>query len=562
MPLKNTMLNPSFTNGNMSEYYRKDFRSGNFSNGHVCDYRRLKTGTGCKFVAPGTLSFGSNYIQPQKTANSCLETISKVHSKWADYLSAENYNNKNELNNLKKFTSQITNFTNKVASECYEKSLLEDITFVKSVLNNIALNLDITPDAKKMEKLKKDYLAAISKNPELTEVAGNIKNSDICALLWKYAEIIENVSVSRYSGAQELFKSIEQALNDEKSNVTLKMRTKSIDSIFAKLCKFYSESEKSRNALLKMEPDAIIRDTTGARMIFDNPSEENILKLLTMLKNKNIRVSYFANYVTPGCKPYVSTEKLLEFYPKNVAVEEGTAGNIRGKKWFSTQEADNDYGISVPGFIHQPYSNYSSLHLNLELPDGSTSELQIRGKAVHEIAQAEHVIYDVKRGKCSGNPIFGKVINAYKKLKAANKKFNINSENISSDTRNLIKAFIDEKRFIAEYIQLKTPEEIALIRDDISVSPLDIYTQYLKSCYKTARLSEMSADISGNVNKSASYPFFNPEFEGIGLTAEDFEQLTCENLKKLAQEYEKKNEQSFLKQISRIVNYWFKNALF
>ena len=44
--------------------------------------------------------------------------------------------------------------------------------------------------------------------------------------------------------------------------------------------------------------------------------------------------------------------------------------------------------------------------MNIKHKNGAVSELQIRGKAINELAESEHIIYDLREGKdlINGNP--------------------------------------------------------------------------------------------------------------------------------------------------------------
>jgi ppGpp synthetase/RelA/SpoT-type nucleotidyltranferase len=441
---------------------------------------------------------------------------------------------------------------NKEIEGTYRRILIRNYNSVMKLLESFIKRGCINPNGKELKKLRAEYETAFTNEKGETvypPIAQKVESPYIPPILWKLAEITEIASVSRRKPIQDSLKGVvEDFMSKTGSKVKLDIRTKTRETIFAKLCKNFVAGGDARKSIINAPIDKTVRDTTGARFILAEPDEENIVLFLNLLRQKGIKIKAFANYVTPGCPPYVSIDKLLEAVPEVKTYRPSDESKI----WYSLSQAD-EAGASVPGYIHQKSSNYSSLHLNLELPDGTPLELQIRGKRMHSVAQAEHAIYDIKQNK-PGGKIFEEVKRVYNALRANDTLYTQTDETLHPEIVKYIEKIIEERKFVARNIDNKTEAEIAAdpkMRDDAPVKLVDIYTQYLKELYRYERLCEINP-APGN----REVPFPLEYIEVPGLTDDELLCLNYQNLQKLVKEIEKSYAQKSLSLVTGPLEYW------
>ena len=144
-------------------------------------------------------------------------------------------------------------------------------------------------------------------------------------------------------------------------------------------------------------------DAQGARIVMDNPTPEKVEELTQNLiqgiKNGEIEVIDFENYGKNNETTYFTQEQIER-------ISDASGG-------------ENDRINPLP---KAKKSNYTTSQMVLKLKNGTYIELQIRGKIINDLAEAEHILYKIREGE--GGP--ATVEKAYKKVMSnpeLNKKY-------------------------------------------------------------------------------------------------------------------------------------------
>ncbi len=170
------------------------------------------------------------------------------------------------------------------------------------------------------------------------------------------------------------------------------------EQINAEIARLQALKEEALNDLQKIRDD--IQDTIGARIVMDDCSElatdKVVYDLINAIDEGKIEVLSLENYCGDGLKPYFSSTQIKKIrmhcrakgYDPVITsvVNRSTTAKMDYEAVFNSKDALKPSG-------------YTTAQLNIKHKNGAISELQIRGKAINELAESEHIIYDFKEGK-------------------------------------------------------------------------------------------------------------------------------------------------------------------
>lgn len=152
----------------------------------------------------------------------------------------------------------------------------------------------------------------------------------------------------------------------------------------------------------------LVDDLTGTRLVVKDPVPENMGKIVNALvkaiKNGEIKITEIKNYRGPE-----SNEGF--YFTKEHIVKIDSAAKSKG---VNIEFLDDSKKIKASG--------YCATQIKIQHKSGSVGELQIRGAHVDEVANWEHIPYDLRQNKdlVKGNKEMGKLLypvkNAIKKL--------------------------------------------------------------------------------------------------------------------------------------------------
>lgn len=162
-------------------------------------------------------------------------------------------------------------------------------------------------------------------------------------------------------------------------------------------------SLKKKETRYKSDINAVrakINDLIGTRLILDDAGKPNIARLVNSLvegiNNNKIVIAEIKNYRGENGHFYFSKTQIESI--KCAVVEKGQKIIVlEGKKQIKS-------------------SGYNAVQLKLIHKCGSLGELQIRGKLVDEVANYEHIPYDLKTGKdiSRGSNKIGELLSPFK----------------------------------------------------------------------------------------------------------------------------------------------------
>lgn len=207
-----------------------------------------------------------------------------------------------------------------------------------------------------------------------------------------------------------------------------------------------------------------VEDEYGARLILNEITPENIDKVINSLANAagrgDVEIIEIENY-------YGSNKKYQEqnqFYFNNDQVKnlEATNENIR-----------NVVSKSKP-------SGYTAVQLKIKPKNGEVIELQIRGKNIDEVADWEHIPYDLRQGKdiAKGNNQAGILLS---EAQTAIKKLNPEQYKLYQEYIYNNYIYAQAKEFGKPAIEPKFPEGIDPILKAENLKKLHQKTAELKS---------------------------------------------------------------------------------
>lgn len=199
-----------------------------------------------------------------------------------------------------------------------------------------------------------------------------------------------------------------------------------------------------------------IQDAYGARLVMDDTSPAAISKvhrsLLDAIDSGEIKLLEINNYQGEGGVPYFSSAQIkqLQAHCRRQGYEMRVISDVNAPKG-----KENLYSKNYNSKKAVKASGYTTCQINIQHKNGVISEFQIRGKHINELAESEHIFYDISQKKdlSKGNP-------AIKQL-----------------TDPLVK--------VVEEMNAEGKEHIK-----------EAYSKYLTECYKYARMQELGISMA------------------------------------------------------------------
>lgn len=126
---------------------------------------------------------------------------------------------------------------------------------------------------------------------------------------------------------------------------------------------------------------ALVGDQHGMRLTLDNPSRENVDKIVANwvreIKKGNLKITEIENYHDSELDGYLTKVQTAKI----------------------KRAMESQYNETVRIADKAKSSGYSSAQLKIQPTDGEVMEFQIRGKQMHETAESEHIPYDLAADK-------------------------------------------------------------------------------------------------------------------------------------------------------------------
>ena len=194
-----------------------------------------------------------------------------------------------------------------------------------------------------------------------------------------------------------------------------------------------------------------LQDVFGARLVMDDCSPASVSKvfnaLLQGIDSGKFKILEINNYQGAGGIPYFSSAQIkqIQSHCRRQGYDVKIVSDVNAPKG---REAEYQNAFNSAKAIKQ--SGYTTCQMNIEHSNGVISEFQIRGKHINDLAESEHIFYDISQNKdlSRGNP------------------------QIKQITDPLVK--------VVEEMNAEGNEHIK-----------EAYSKYLTECYKYARMQEL-----------------------------------------------------------------------
>ena len=194
-----------------------------------------------------------------------------------------------------------------------------------------------------------------------------------------------------------------------------------------------------------------LQDVFGARLVMDDCSPASVSKvfnaLLQGIDSGKFKFLEINNYQGAGGIPYFSSAQIkqIQSHCRRQGYDVKIVSDVNAPKG---REAEYQNAFNSAKAIKQ--SGYTTCQMNIEHSNGVISEFQIRGKYINDLAESEHIFYDISQNKdlSRGNP------------------------QIKQITDPLVK--------VVEEMNAEGNEHIK-----------EAYSKYLTECYKYARMQEL-----------------------------------------------------------------------
>ena len=194
-----------------------------------------------------------------------------------------------------------------------------------------------------------------------------------------------------------------------------------------------------------------LQDVFGARLVMDDCSPASVAKvfnaLLEGIDSGKFKILEINNYQGAGGIPYFSSAQIkqIQAHCRRQGYDVKIVSDVNAPKG---REAEYQNAFNSAKAIKQ--SGYTTCQMNIEHSNGVISEFQIRGKHINDLAESEHIFYDISQNKnlSRGNP------------------------QIKQITDPLVK--------VVEEMNAQGNEPIK-----------EAYSKYLTECYKFARMQEL-----------------------------------------------------------------------
>ncbi len=219
---------------------------------------------------------------------------------------------------------------------------------------------------------------------------------------------MEKIFEKHYRRLESFDKQIAKAqksMNLSPEEIAAGKKPRTQEQVNAEIERLQTLKAQALDDLQKIRDD--IQDTIGARMVLDDCSEEAtdrlVYDLINAIDRGEIEILSLENYCGDGLKPYFSSKQIKKIRQHCRAQGyDPVITSVVNKS--NTANMDYEAFFNSKGALKA--SGYTTAQMNIKHKNGAVSELQIRGKAINELAESEHIIYDLREGKdlINGNP--------------------------------------------------------------------------------------------------------------------------------------------------------------
>lgn len=238
-----------------------------------------------------------------------------------------------------------------------------------------------------IDGVKKDY----------SEIFTSVKDAKFMSRVKDMDKVFEK----HYRRLESFDKQIKKAIKSGEltpEEIAAGKKPRTPEQINAEIARLQALKEEALNDLQKIRDD--IQDTIGARIVMDDCSElaadKVVYDLINAIDEGKIEVLSLENYCGDGLKPYFSSTQIkkIRMHCRAKGYDPVITSVVN-----KSVTAKMDYDAVFNSKDALKPSGYTTAQLNIKHKNGAISELQIRGKAINELAESEHIIYDFKEGK-------------------------------------------------------------------------------------------------------------------------------------------------------------------
>lgn len=244
--------------------------------------------------------------------------------------------------------------------------------------NSYGKMLYLEQNFKNLEHADFKKLFNVYKNPQkMAENKANIQK-------WlQQKEELKNIAKSLEQEGKEKAAQAKQDIIDV-LGIEPTCRSKSFESIYDKISKDVLKGGEIKDI---SQARKVVRDLVGTRLILDDVSPEAMQKIVDNI-----------------CKG-IENGKLTSYRISNYAKD--SRRYLSEEQFKQIQAAAAKKGIEIPRIESDQISatGYVTAQMNFIHSNGVSGEIQIRGKLMHNYAEREHIIYDMRMGKNLGKNI-------------------------------------------------------------------------------------------------------------------------------------------------------------
>ena len=239
--------------------------------------------------------------------------------------------------------------------------------------------------AAKIEQKRKRNLAIIEKfklrdlGKVLEEEAASHYeevSAEIKAHFRGHASLIKGRGKSSYSNAAKIANELASKITEIHEQLTKRVKKATAEELIKDFESLHISIEDARK---------IIKDLLGFKLVLKDASQENADKIFTKICDaiKNgLKITAIDNYRGNNSTPYFTDDQVKHIIAHYQHNNPGAKPII----------------LKTPSTLVTP-SGYTTFQMKLVSKDGHFVEFQIRGAWVNELAQVEHIPYDLREGK-------------------------------------------------------------------------------------------------------------------------------------------------------------------
>lgn len=316
--------------------------------------------------------------------------------------------------------------------------------FEQTTVDPKKFGLNLAPEVK--SNMEANVTSLYSKTKEFTKpiveqfkkTFGDIEGVEIQQRV-KDKDAMHEKSYRRYKKATSRIKELEETLKTETSPEEI-----------AKIKKEIVNKNQYMKDLETNYPELsmALGDSFGQRIIMNKPTPQNIektvQKIISDIKRGDYVVTELENYAVNKDSFYYNESQVARIK----AACKGKGVELKYSEGFKD-------------------SGYTTTQMNLTYKNGVNAELQVRGSEVHNLAESEHILYDIREGKdmAKGNAqienLLNPVYDAVKQLDA--------DKGLKKDYDKYLKDYYQYKRDIELGLNPKAPELDAKIPQELNM---------------------------------------------------------------------------------------------